>query len=135
MEYKGHVERVEHDDEAGILRGEVITTRDVITFQGAAVAELKKPFRDSVEDYLAFCSERGEEPEKPFSGHFITRIRPQLHRRIGLAAALAGKSLNAWVTEQLGKGVQPAGTRTNGSRTRLRTRSRSRTTGKGHHPG
>jgi predicted HicB family RNase H-like nuclease len=68
MEHRGYVGRVEYDDEAGIFHGEVINTRDVITFQGATVAELKKAFRDSVEDYLAFCLERGEEPEKPFSG-------------------------------------------------------------------
>ena len=66
MEYQGYVGRVEYDDEAGIFHGEVINTRDVITFQGATVAELRKAFRASVEDYIAFCSNRGEEPEKPF---------------------------------------------------------------------
>jgi predicted HicB family RNase H-like nuclease len=33
MEYKGYVGIVEFDDEAGILHGEVVDTRDVITFQ------------------------------------------------------------------------------------------------------
>ena len=46
MEYKGYVGKVEFDDEAGIFHGEVINTRDVITFQGASAAELKKAFRD-----------------------------------------------------------------------------------------
>ena len=36
MEYKGYVGRVEYDDEAAIFHGEVINTRDVITFQGRA---------------------------------------------------------------------------------------------------
>jgi predicted HicB family RNase H-like nuclease len=58
MEYKGYVGRVEYDDEAETFHREVINTRDVITFQGATVAELKKAFRDSVEDYLSFCAER-----------------------------------------------------------------------------
>ena len=62
MDYKGYVGRVEYDDEAGIFHGEVINTRDVITFQGETVEELRKAFRDSVDDYLAFCAERGEEP-------------------------------------------------------------------------
>src|ERR1700730_12862616 len=121
MEYKGYVGRVEFDDEAGILHGEVINTRDVITFQGATVQELRKAFRDSVEDYLAFCKERAEEPEKPYSGQFITRVSPELHRRINLAATLAGKSLNAWVTEQLEKGVQPIGTRAKEIRAKTRS--------------
>jgi predicted HicB family RNase H-like nuclease len=113
MEYKGYVGRVEYDDEAGIFHGEVINTRDVITFQGATVAKLKKALRDSIEDYLAFCSERGEEPEKPFSGQFVTRVSPDLHRQVNIAAALSGTSLNAWVTEQLEKGVQQAGAKAN----------------------
>jgi predicted HicB family RNase H-like nuclease len=101
MEYKGYVGLVEFDDDAGIFHGEVINTRDVITFQGATVQKLRKAFHDSVEDYLAFCKERGEAPEKPFSGQFVTRVSPDLHRRINMAATLSGKSLNAWVTEQL----------------------------------
>jgi predicted HicB family RNase H-like nuclease len=124
MEYKDYVGRVEYDDEAGVFHGEVVNTRDVITFQGATVAELKKAFRDSIEDYLAFCAERGEEPEKPFSGQFVTRISPDLHRRINRAATLAGKSLNAWVTEQLESGVQQLRTKANANRGRTRARSK-----------
>jgi predicted HicB family RNase H-like nuclease len=101
MEYKGYIGRVEYDDDAGFFHGDVINIRDVITFQGKSVAELKKAFHDSVEDYLAYCKARGEVPERPFSGQFVTRISPDLHRRINRAAALAGKSLNAWVTDQL----------------------------------
>jgi predicted HicB family RNase H-like nuclease len=101
MEYKGYVGRVEFDDEAGLFHGEVVNTRDVITFQGAAVEELRRAFHESVDDYLAFCRERGEEPEKPYSGQFVTRVSPDLHRKISMAASLSGKSLNAWVAEQL----------------------------------
>jgi predicted HicB family RNase H-like nuclease len=101
MEYKGYVGKVEFDDEAGIFHGEVLDTRDVITFQGKSVAELKTAFQESIDDYLAFCKQRGEEPNKPFSGQFVTRIPPELHRRVNLAASISGKSLNAWVAEQL----------------------------------
>jgi predicted HicB family RNase H-like nuclease len=101
MEYKGYVGKVEFDDEAGIFHGEVLDTRDVITFQGRSVDELKTAFQESIDDYLAFCKQRGEEPNKPFSGQFVTRIPPELHRQVNLAASLSGKSLNAWVAEQL----------------------------------
>jgi predicted HicB family RNase H-like nuclease len=101
MEYQGYIGKVEFDDEAGIFHGEVVNTRDVITFQGKSVAELKKAFRESIVDYLAFCKQRGEAPDKPFSGKFVTRIPPELHRQINVAALVAGKSLNAWVAEQL----------------------------------
>lgn len=101
MGYKGYVGKVEFDDEAGIFHGEVLDTRDVITFQGRSVEELKTAFQESIDDYLAFCKQRGEEPNKPFSGQFVTRIPPELHRQVNLAASISGKSLNAWVLEQL----------------------------------
>jgi predicted HicB family RNase H-like nuclease len=109
MEYKGYLGKVEFDDEAALFHGEVINTRDVITFQGKSVAELRKALRESVDDYLAFCAERGEEPDKPFSGQFVARVSPDLHRRASLAARLAGKSLNAWVAEQLQSAVGTSG--------------------------
>ena len=109
MEYKGYLGKVEFDDEAGTFHGEVVNTRDVITFQGETVRKLTKAFRDSVDDYLAFCTERREEPDKPFSGQFVTRIPPELHRQASLAAAQAGKSLNAWVAEQLQGAVDSGG--------------------------
>ena len=101
MEYKGYVGKVEFDDEAGIFHGEVLDMRDVITFQGKSVAELKAAFQGSIDDYLAFCKQRGEEPDKPFSGQFVARIPPELHRQVNRAASISGKSLNAWVVEQL----------------------------------
>ncbi len=109
MEYKGYIGKVELDDKAGIFHGEVVNTRDVITFQGESVAELKKAFHESVDDYLAFCASRGEEPDKPFSGQFVTRIPPELHRQVNVAASLAGKSLNAWVADQLKAAVARIG--------------------------
>lgn len=106
MEYKGYLAKVSLDDDAEIFSGEVINTRDVITFQGKSVAELTKAFRDSVNDYLAFCKQRNEAPDKPFSGQFVTRIPPELHRQVNVAAAMSGMSINAWVTEQLQNAVQ-----------------------------
>ena len=42
MEYKGYVGKVEFDDEAAFFHAEVINTRDVITFQGESVSELRR---------------------------------------------------------------------------------------------
>jgi predicted HicB family RNase H-like nuclease len=74
MKYKGYEAVVQFDEDANVFHGEVINTSDVITFQRTSVKELKKAFEESVEDYLAFCKERGEEPDKPFSGNFVVRI-------------------------------------------------------------
>jgi len=101
LEHKGYVGHVEYDDKAEIFHGEIINTRDVITFQGKSVDELQAAFVDSIEDYLEYCIKRCEKPEKPFSGKFVLRTSPDLHRELFLAAKKAGKSLNAWLNEQL----------------------------------
>ena len=68
MRYKGFAGMAEYDDEAGIFHGEVINTRDVITFEGESLGEAEKAFRESVDDCLAWCREDGKEPDKPHSG-------------------------------------------------------------------
>jgi predicted HicB family RNase H-like nuclease len=103
MKYKDYVAKVEFDDESEIFHGEVANLKDVITFQGKSVAELKKAFKDSVEDYLDFCKKRGEAPEKPFSGNFPVRATPEEHQIFYLAAMRSHKSMNLWVRETLKK--------------------------------
>lgn len=103
MKYKDYEATVKFDDEAEIFYGEVVNTRDVITFQGNSVEELKRAFEDSVEDYLEFCRERGEEPDKPFLGSFVVQISPELHHQLYQKAKRKGKSLNALIEESLTK--------------------------------
>jgi predicted HicB family RNase H-like nuclease len=62
MTYKGYEGIVEFDEASHVFHGEVINTRDVITFQSSSVKQIEHAFRESVDDYLAFCASRGEEP-------------------------------------------------------------------------
>ena len=106
MQYKGYLARVEFDDGFDVFHGEVLNTRDVITFQGQSVQELRQAFQESVEDYLAFCVQRGEEPDPPYSGKFMIRLSPEQHRLAVLAAKQAEKSLNTWVAEHIIRDAQ-----------------------------
>ncbi len=99
MEYKGYRGVVTFDDDAGIFHGEVVDTRDVITFQGVSVEQLRKEFQLSIDEYLAVCAERGQEPDKPFSGKIPLRLTPEVHRAATAIARGEGKSLNAWLAE------------------------------------
>lgn len=101
MQYKGYSGRVEYDDDAEIFHGEVIGLRDVITFQGTTVEEIKRAFKESVDDYIDFCAQLGHAPEKPFTGKFMLRLSPDLHRKVYIAAKQSGESINSWVNEQL----------------------------------
>ena len=105
MEYKGYYGKVEYDEEANVLHGEVINIRDVVTFEGTTVDEVKQAFQDSVDDYLEFCAERGEDPNKPYSGKFVLRTDPELHKSIAVKAKVKGKSINALVNELLSKSL------------------------------
>ena len=101
MEYKGYLGKVEFDDEAQVFHGEVINIRDVITFEGTCVEKLQRALEESVDDYLEFCRERNEEPDKTFSGNFIVRVDPDLHRDIYVRSRTEDKSMNHWVAEKL----------------------------------
>jgi len=65
MEYKNYTAKVKLDEQAGLFHGQVLGIRDVVTFQGESVTELVQAFHDSVDDYLEFCEERDEQPDKP----------------------------------------------------------------------
>ena len=106
MTYKGYEAIVQYDEDAELFHGEVLNLRDVITFQGRSVGELKAALVDSIDDYIVFCQERGEAPEKPYSGQFVVRIDPPLHRALASAARKAGTSLNKWVAAALERAAQ-----------------------------
>ena len=101
MTYKGYSANLEVDVEAGIIFGRVLDIYDVVTFKGKTVEEARQEFQKSVDDYLAFCEDLGEEPDKPFSGKLPFRTTPEHHRKIFIAASKAGKSINAWMDEVL----------------------------------
>ena len=66
LEYRGYIGTIEAED--GVFLGRVAGLRDVITFEGATFAEVERGFRDSIDDYLAFCAQRGEPADRPYSG-------------------------------------------------------------------
>ena len=103
MRYKGYIGRVEYDETAKLFHGEVIGLKDVITFQGTTVNEIEKAFKDSVDDYLVWCKQRGEQPEKAYSGNVRLRMNPDLHAHLALEAAQRGISLNDLINQKLCK--------------------------------
>jgi predicted HicB family RNase H-like nuclease len=131
MTYKGYTGVVKFDDEANVFFGEVVDLRDVITFEGRTVEELRQAFHDSVEDYLEFCASRGEKPEKPYSGKFLVRVPPRIHKRLAIKAAGRGVSLNTLVSQALAGVVReerpPAGARIAAKATRAPRRKKPAT--------
>ncbi len=106
MKYKGYTGTIEVDEETKVLFGRVIGLRDMITFDGESFPELERAFHDSVDVYLDLCAKRGEAPEKPFSGRFIVRIEPALHRQLSDTAEASRLSLNSLIENILEGGVR-----------------------------
>ncbi len=101
MDYKGYIGIVEYDSEAKLFHGDVINTRDVITFQGTNVDEIEKSFQESIDDYINWCMQEGLAPEKPYSGRFNLRLSPELHKEIAIAAKKLNLSINNFVEKAL----------------------------------
>lgn len=101
MEYKGYIGVVEFDHEARIFHGDIINTKDVITFQGTSVEEIEQAFKDSINDYLDWCSAEGTQPDKPYSGRFNVRLSPELHREVAFKAQKMKLSINNFVEKAL----------------------------------
>ena len=97
IEYKGYIGIVTYDSDAKLFHGDVVNTRDVITFQGTTVSEIEKAFIESIDDYLDWCKEEGVAPEKPYSGKFNLRLSPELHKEIAITAKKMNISINNFV--------------------------------------
>jgi predicted HicB family RNase H-like nuclease len=99
--YKGYVGSIEFDDEDMVFHGRVLGLRDVVTFEAESAEGLVSAFHDSIDDYLAFCTERGVDPQKPYSGKLALRTTPEIHALLSMAASNDGKSVNQWVSDTL----------------------------------
>lgn len=101
MIHEGYMARIEFDEERNVFHGRVLNIKDVISFEASTVRELRKELAESVQFYIEMCKKDGIEPERPFSGKFVLRLAPDLHRSIALAAEREGKSINSWVKSAL----------------------------------
>lgn len=106
MEYKGYTAVVRYDPETERLSGKILNIQDLVMFEADSVPDLKVAFQRSVDRYLSLCEKHQRNPDKPFSGKFLVRLDPDLHRRVATAAETAGKSLNAWITKILSEKVR-----------------------------
>jgi predicted HicB family RNase H-like nuclease len=103
MKYKGYEAVIEFDEIDQLFFGRVINTRDVISFDGKTVDELRESFIAVIEEYLEDCKREGKEPDKAYSGQFNLRISPELHRKISIEAKKQNVSLNTFVEQALTK--------------------------------
>ena len=101
MRYKGYSARIEYSDEDDCFVGRVAGIRDLLTFHGESVDEVRQAFEEALDFYLETSAERGEMPNKPYSGKLLLRVAPEVHAAVATAAEVSGKSINQWAAERL----------------------------------
>lgn len=79
---------------------------DLVTFEGRDVAELKRSFREAVEDYIDLCRRSGKPLFKSYGGTFNIRMPADLHRKAARRSAMLGISLNQLVQRAVEKEVR-----------------------------
>ena len=83
MEYKGYTAGpIEFDPEEMTFSGIVAGLKDVIHFEGSNADELFAAFKESIDNYLSLCVERGEEPDRPFNGKILVGRHPSCIARL-----------------------------------------------------
>lgn len=101
LEYKGYHASVKYDAEDDIFVGEVFGITDSLNFHGRSIAELKKMFKQSIDNYLELCRKIGKNPDKEFKGSFNIRIPPEMHKKAAIEAAKQNITLNQYVTRAI----------------------------------
>ena len=95
MRYKGYWAEIKYSDEDecfyGIIEG---LEHDSISFEGYTVKELKKDFKDAIDDYLNFCKETGDIPEKQCKGSLNVRLGTELHTKAKMKSIEEHISIN-----------------------------------------
>ena len=101
LKYKYLLGSVNYSSDDEILFGKIEGINDLVTFEGKSVMELKKAFKEAVDDYLAIYKEKGKPVFKSFKGSFNIRINPALHKKAAMKSTELGISLNQLVEEAM----------------------------------
>jgi Uncharacterized protein encoded in hypervariable junctions of pilus gene clusters len=97
LQYKDYIASIHYNSADEVFYGKILGIDDLISFEGSSVKELKKSFKEAVEDYIKTCEDLGKEPNKTYKGTFNVRVGTELHRDAALFAASNNISLNDFV--------------------------------------
>jgi predicted HicB family RNase H-like nuclease len=101
LQYKTYYASVHFSAADEVFYGKILGINDLVSFEGSSVKELKKAFKEAVEDYLETCSEIGKTPDKTYKGTFNVRVSSALHKEASLFAAVHNMTLNEFVKTAL----------------------------------
>lgn len=100
MKYRGYWAEIKYSDEDECFCGKVEGLKnDLISFEGITVKELKKDFKDAIDNYLQTCKELNKEPEKQCKGSLNVRLGTELHTKAKMKSIEKKISINELIKE------------------------------------
>ncbi len=106
LEYKDYLAVVHFSSEDEVFFGKIQGINDLVTFEGSSVSELKKSFKEAVEDYIQSCKQIGKAPEKTYKGSFNVRVSSLLHRQAAYTASQKNITLNDFIKEAISYAIK-----------------------------
>jgi len=103
LRYKDFIGSVHFSAEDECFFGKIEGIDDLVTFEGRDVGDLKRSFREAVEDYIDLCRKAGKALFKSYVGSFNIRMPAELHQKAARKSALLGISLNQFVQRAVEK--------------------------------
>jgi predicted HicB family RNase H-like nuclease len=108
MRHKGFIGSIHYSPEDECFHGRIEGIDDLVSFEGRSVDELKKSFKEAVEDYLELCRTTGKALARSYKGSFNVRVAPELHKQAVRKAISEGITLNRLVRRALEKEIEPS---------------------------
>jgi predicted HicB family RNase H-like nuclease len=103
LRFKDFIGSVHFSADDDCFFGKIEGIDDLVSFEGRDVDELKRSFREAVEDYVELCRMAGKSLQKSCQGSFNVRVPSELHRKAAHKSALLGISLNQLVRRAIEK--------------------------------
>lgn len=95
IEYKGYWAKVKYSDEDECFYGKVEGLKKaLILFEGTTVKELKKDFKDAIDEHLRLCEETNTDPERQCKGSLNVRLGAELHSKAKMKSIEQNISIN-----------------------------------------
>lgn len=105
LKYGEYIALIEFSAEDEVFYGKVQGIKDLVSFEGESVRQLKKAFKEAVDDYLELCRQKKKDPDKTYKGSFNIRLSAELHRKAAYSASRRHLSLNEFVGKAISYAV------------------------------
>ena len=65
MKYNGYTAAIEYDDQDKLFVGRLSGIKDIVSFHGSSVSQLRARFREAVDGYIELSEQIGKSAQKP----------------------------------------------------------------------